>query len=171
MAAASPIAEFQKLLEATSKADAQRLAGQLVLDARHFGELKILAQKLGFTHSLIRKEWSPAQKVNVPELMDKLVAGSKSEDPKIKKKGASAFNVIKQLFVERKLVFAHFFEKQNEWHIFYFTGQDYTGGHFEFPHIHYASHLWNHDLVEIKASFDKRDYSFATEHLQIIPLS
>lgn len=167
----NPVADFQKLFEASTKDVAQRTARQLVLDAAQFGDLIQLAQKIGFTHSLIRKEWAPRYATNVPGLMDQLLAGTKSENRKIKNKGSAAFNLITELFVQRKLVFAHFFEKPEGWHVFYFTEQDYHGVHFAHPHVHYASHLWSFDLAATKAKFDSRDYSFATEHLQIIPIS
>ncbi len=167
----SPIADFQKLFEAATKAEAQRLAGQLVLDARRFGELINLAQGLGFTHQLVTKEWAPDFVSRVPEIMDQIVAGSKSNDPKVKKKGAAGFNLVKQLFIQRKLLFCHFFEKANEWHVFYFSGEDYFGGHFDHPHVHYASHLWNHNLAVIKVEIEKKDFRFSTAHLQIIPFS
>ncbi|MCC7404316.1 MAG: hypothetical protein IT288_07955 [Bdellovibrionales bacterium] len=171
MAAASAIAEFQKLFEATTKADAQRLASQLVLDARQFGDLITIANGLGFTHELVTKQWAPDFAARVPAIMDQIVAGSKSEDPKVKKKGAAGFNLINQLFIQRKLLFSHFFVRDIEWHVFYFSGEDYFGAHFDHPHVHYASHLWNHDLATVKAELQKKDFRFSTTHLQVIPFS
>lgn len=171
MTAPSPIADFQKLFEAPTKADAQRLANQLVLDTRQFGDLIVIANRLGFTHELVTKEWAPDFAARVPEIMDQIAAGSKSDDPKVKKKGTAGFNLIKQLFIQRKLLFSHFFVRENEWHVFYFSGEDYFGGHFDHPHVHYASHLWNHDLATVKAELQKKDFRFSTAHLQMIPFS
>jgi hypothetical protein len=86
MAAGTPIANFQTLFEAPTKGEAERLAGQIILDARQFGSLIELAAKLGYTHSLIQKNGPPPSHPKFLNLSIKLLMEAREKTIRKKRK-------------------------------------------------------------------------------------
>lgn len=73
---------------------------------------------------------------------------------------------LERVITQRKNIHAHLFEKQAQWHCFYFTFNDVQGSHGSMgSHIHYISSLWRLDLKKIWSEFEKKDHPWQGVHI------
>jgi hypothetical protein len=81
----------------------------------------------------------------------------------------------KAIFLERRRIHVHLFERGNQWHCFYDSYQDMESGsksHWKYgSHLHYVSHLWPQLTKEgVWAAFDKRFTDISGSiHIRLIP--
>jgi hypothetical protein len=132
-------------------------------------ELFLLAHncsQIGFTHKSKFTEFVP-ENCNI---LDSDISNMKFDNPKqlIKK-----FDVLLE---QRKRFHVHLFEKEKEWHYFYFTYNDLQSGihnHWEKgSHLHYVGYLWpNLRKRQIWESFDNRNIDIQSIHIRLKPFS
>jgi hypothetical protein len=82
---------------------------------------------------------------------------------------------IGETFKQRKCISAHLFEKDDEWHLFYFDYKDAFSplgkNHYEHgPHIHYISHLWGKIINKdnLWMMLDQRQTKIDSIHIKYI---
>jgi hypothetical protein len=77
---------------------------------------------------------------------------------------------VKAIFSERRHISAHFFERGNQWHCFYFAFQDLEPTHWRCSHLHYVSYLWPQlTKKRVWTAFDKRSTNIPGNiHIRLI---
>lgn len=73
---------------------------------------------------------------------------------------------LKKLITDRKVMCIHDFQKEDEWHLFYFTYRDIKGEHWKTEHIHYCSSYWQKSKKEALEELSKKTHRIRSVHLQ-----
>jgi|MudIll2142460700_1097286.scaffolds.fasta_scaffold39868_2 hypothetical protein len=142
---------FSKLIELSShfperiamifafdrKKDLEKHLKDLVITREDLARANFSASLAGYQHQLKNFEYIPQPiKEKVPEIGRLLGTGDTKR----------AVGILNGVFGQRRLSFAHIFEKKEEWHIFYFDHRDILeseDNHWKYgAHIHFVNHLW-----------------------------
>lgn len=120
--------------------------------------------QIGFTHKSKFPQFVPKER----EILDSDLAELKKSDPR------KIGNKIERIFEERKNYMVHLFEKDKEWHCFYYTYKDMETGeknHWRHgPHLHYVSYLWPYlKKRQVWESFEKRNIDLQGIHIRLKP--
>lgn len=157
--------DLAKLLSATDKKTAIRIAErELDLSSEDFTNLIVSANLIGFDHDLIKFEFYPdiTSRLNPVDLLN-----VDKDTNEFTKEGKKQFNIIKETFEKRKMLYSHWFEYENEWHCFYFDQNDLNSGHWTAgDHMHYISHLWNYDKNDLKEKMKNRKLNIDKVHIK-----
>lgn len=144
--------KLKMLLEIKRKSEVIKYCKSLVLSADDLFLLGHNCSQIGFTHRSKFSEFVP-QHLNITD----------SDIDDMKKGNPRQFlKKVHGVFQERKRIHVHLFEKDEEWHCFYFTWRDTESSnesHWKHgSHLHYISHLWP-NLVkrQVWESFDWRN--------------
>jgi hypothetical protein len=80
-------------------------------------------------------------------------------------------NKVKEIFLERRHISAHLFDRGEQWHCFFNAYQDLEPTHWRSSHLHYVSYLWS-QLTKDKVwtAFDTRSTRIPSIHIRLIPL-
>jgi hypothetical protein len=121
----------------TRKKDLERHIENIVITRDDLARASYSSDLSGYSHQLKSFEYIPQTiKDKIPDVGGLLSSGD------IKK----AVGITNGIFGSRRLSFAHLFEKESEWHIFYFDHRDISEdaeNHWKFgAHIHFVNHLW-----------------------------
>lgn len=73
---------------------------------------------------------------------------------------------LKKLITDRKIMHIHDFQKDAEWHLFFFTYRDVKGEHWETGHIHYCSSKWQTSKTQVLGELAKKNHSIRSVHLR-----
>jgi hypothetical protein len=156
--------DLLQLLSAETKRDAEKFARDMVIKAESLAGLILHHARFGYSHRRKHFDHVPDARKPMPGELD-AVFGDDDEARR------SAIGKISAIFEERKLVSAHLFEKDRQWHIFYFSQRDYRGLHGAMgPHVHYVSHLLlpQTSAGNVWQELDKRIYSIGSDlHIKI----
>jgi hypothetical protein len=120
------------------------------------------SQQLGYRHKSKLLEHIPSQLQIGEEDVGNLFKTDKS---KLAKRIVAAHK-------QRKRMHAHLFEKDSDWHCFYFSYDDVEEGENHFvqgTHLHYLSHLWTYNKEVIWSSFDARITNIKDIHIKFEP--
>lgn len=148
------------LLSCSSKRDAKRLAGTLMLSSSAFDELITSAASLGYVHQPCVRDMVPA---HLASGLAVLASGNPSK----------LATRLPQMFKDRRRLVGHLFHTLDGtvWHLFYFDQRDM--GHTRpanwkrGPHVHYLSHLWpEHSMQSIVDEFNSaKPHLNGAEHI------
>ncbi len=144
--------KFVKLFVIKKKADVIKYCNNLELSDEELFLLCHNSSQMGYKRSSKFPEYVPEHlKINKSKIHTLL----KNDPEKFSK-------LMHQLFIERRRICVHLFEKGDHWHCFYYSYQDIGSRekpHWQYgDHIHYINHLWsNHTKEEIWNSFDVRN--------------
>ncbi len=153
------------LLAATKKSESEKVAKNLTIQENDLFRLINNCTQLGFTCLSRFPEFVP-EHLNITEDDRKNITTGTLR--KVSSK-------LSSLFVFRKNVHVHLFERASEWHYFYFSYNDIESdaeNHWKHgPHIHYISHLWpNIDADRVWSAFNKRRTRISGSlHIRFIP--
>jgi len=159
--------EIMKIISAKNKADAKKACKGRGIKDVEFADFIYLAQREGYSHEVRTKEFLP-DGIKEEELPTIIQFDNKENlyyegHTKLSKK--QMISIIRN----RKKIHAHFFEKKNELHCFYFTFSDIKGDHWGTPHLHYVSHLWTYKKQEVlDALFDSRRHKQVGDHVKYV---
>lgn len=147
-----------KLFEIDNKKDLKKYCSSIVIDQDEFGTFVFNIDKLGYKHALKSRQFVPEHLDISDEDLDVLFG---NKDGKLDHRAMKVMRKFSAIFRERKVNHCHLFEKDDEWHIFYFsfaeTDEDSHWKHG--PHIHFVNHLWpSQDKYDLWQSFDNRRY-------------
>jgi hypothetical protein len=81
--------------------------------------------------------------------------------------------MVTAVFEQEFSVVTHFFRKESEWHIIYFSDRDLIPGDQnrwkEGSHVHFVNHLWrNFSLIDIWEALSARKYGSIGEHYRFL---
>ena len=143
--------KFKTLFEKKTKSRVTKYCRKLLLTDEELFLLIYNSSQIGFRHQSKFNEFIP-QHLKIRE-----------SDISNLKKGipTKLIKKTKALFKERRRIHAHLFERDEQWHRFYYSYRDIGSNrksHWKYgSHLHYVSYLWpNLDKEKIWASFDKR---------------
>lgn len=162
---------FRELFAARKKKVAKRFAADIVINLKDFSDLSYNVSQIGFRHRRHHEQYVPKELRTTEE--ERIAFFSNGLGSLKSKSAAGFFRKTLAIFSQRKNVNAHLFEKENEWHIFWFTFDDvfagakgvaphWTGG----DHIHYTSHLWGHNKDEVWQQLVSGRYSISGIHIK-----
>jgi len=145
--------ELRRLLAATKKKEALKIAKTLRLSIRDLTGLTLNCAELGLRRRFFTKEFHPERLGSLEPPKQLTIPGEKKFTPE----GAQWSKRMHRLFEERKQLFVHLYEGADMWHFFIFTPDDLKGNHGNYGgHLHYTSHLWNIPKEETFKSFETR---------------
>jgi hypothetical protein len=125
------------------KREAEKHLRKLTIYKEDFIALIHNSDSIGFSHSLVRKQFVPDYLHITKSDLD---AVRKSAHGNLSPEAWATLRKVRTTFDERKVNHCHLFERGSEWHAFIFSYEDITRGdrqHWEHgPHLHYLSHLW-----------------------------
>lgn len=163
---------IKKLFASKRKNDLTRIAKNIVISMDDISHMILNCDLLGYKHSRKHISFYPEGTFPVPEEEE---AFSQIELPgEITGDLARKYvNKINEIFEKRRCLSAHLFEKNEEWHIFYFDFNDiftpkdenhFVGG----QHVHYISFLWgkNIDKQTVWEKFKYRDIKINSVHIK-----
>jgi hypothetical protein len=168
-----------ELLNATTKAEAEKLADALVLEERALSYLILGAQAgaLGdYSHSAYFDHETPRHLR--PAETELAALGRTGVGRIIDRQALKAIRKIEQTFVERRMLAAHIFYTpcQRFWHLFHFRQQDlkdrdshWIGGR----HIHYTSDLFVNQPASAvwNTILDEQSVKIRGVHIRSVPTS
>ena len=142
---------LKSLLEYTKKSKVVAYCNSITISEDDLALLAHNCSQIGFNHSSKFTEFVPENR----RVLNSDIFEMKRGNPRL------FTSKIDRIIEERKRYHVHLFEKDKEWHIFYYTYKDLDSGkqgHWELgSHLHYISYLWvNFRKRQIWDSFDKR---------------
>lgn len=158
---------FNSLFTINKKAETEKYCNTITICARELSLLATNYDQIGFKHrrhhsQVVPQHLRPTDKEKSAFFYNGVGALSTKEAKTFVRKTTNTFK-------ERKNINAHLFERNEEWHLFYFTYDDINAGakgkrpHWSAgDHIHYISHLWALDkeyLWQQIISSDKRPFN------------
>ena len=151
-------ASILALLNAKTKRDAERIGKTLTIYKDQFSSLILNAH-------LYRKDGYCYKQNNMTHVAADL--SEKRLQQYVKDRKFS--KIIQKTLYERKHNCFHLFEKEDEWHLFYFDFNDVKDKHWKGgPHIHYISYLWRIDKNELLKQLEDRTYKIGGIHIRAL---
>jgi ribosomal protein S18 len=154
--------KLKTIFDYTKKSKLVAYCERIKISEDELGLLIHNCAQIGYKHQSKFKEFVPENR----KILDSDVSELKQGNPR------KLSNKVKGIFEERKKYHVHLFEKDNEWHCFYFTYRDISEkNQFKLgSHLHYVSYLWtNYRKRQVWESFDKRvvDIKVKGVHIQL----
>ena len=157
---------YTKLINADTKNAATKLCKEITITHEQFSDFIQLSQEDGYEHELLRSEFLPngIQKEEMPNL----VHYEEGKEVYVGGETNLSEGQLKSAITQRKRIHVHFFDKNDDWHCFYFTFSDVKGDHWnEQEHIHYISKLWTLSKEAVKeALLSERRHRQVGEHVK-----
>lgn len=157
--------KLRTLFDIERKSEAVRYCKNLELSEYELFLLVHNSSQMGFTHRAKFTEFVP-QHLKI----------SNSDISNLKDSAPRQFlKKIDGIFLERRRIHVHLFERVDQWHCFYYSYSDIESdskSHWKYgSHLHYVSYLWpNCQKGKIWASFDERSTDISGNvHIRLIP--
>ncbi len=153
---------LQKLLEIDKKAELVKYSKNLVIEKEQFAMLVHNCHRIGYRHARKTKDFVPEHLHPNNEEVASLSSIKTGET--LSKDALKFVQKISQSFKQRRLLVAHVFYNDSQWHIFYFDQrdlEDFEKNHWkEGSHIHFVNYLWpDYNPSDLWVLFDKANAS------------
>lgn len=155
---------IENLFNQSKKKTAISHLNSIVITHEEFSNLIILSDKIGYKHSLEVIELIPQDLEN--KKMPHLLHWDGSGEPYYEGETDMTTGELKRVITERKVMHVHFFQKETNWHCFYFTFKDIKGEHHNVEHMHYLSHLWTLDQNQVISNLRQKRHAQLGEHVK-----
>jgi len=155
---------LKTLLEFTKKSKAIAYCRRVCISEHDLFLLAHNCSQIEFKHRSKFTEFVPQDR----KVLDSDISNMKQGNPR------QFINKVDRIIEERKRYHVHLFERDKEWHCFYYTYKDMESGkerHWELgSHLHYVSHLWtNYRKKQVWDSFDQRNVDIQGVHIKLEP--
>lgn len=161
---------LEKLLNASKKAELEKLIRSITVTQEDLVVLVHTSEKIGYKHFLNYGQWIPQHLIPSEE---EEITLSENGVGELKGKALKYVRKVSQLFKERKYRVGHLFVANQKWHLFYLDLKDieqqtnhWMGG----PHLHFTNYLLpGLSIDQVIDRFLKLDFDFGSRlHIKFL---